>query len=379
MNRRAYLDHNATAPLRPEAMAAMTAALQLAGNASSVHAEGRQARAVIEAAREQVAALVGVETARVVFTSGGTEANVVALSPEWFGDVDNAAGRTRLFVSGVEHPSVLRGGRFALRDVERLPVDTDGVVDLNAARGRFAAAGVPFMASVMLANNETGAVQPVAALSELVREFGGLLHTDAVQAAGKIAVDARGADLMSISAHKFGGPKGAGALIVREGLPVVSLLTGGGQERGYRAGTENIAAIAGFGAASEAAARDLPLMNRLAALRDALEAAVMQIAPDAVIFAKGAERLPNTACFAVPDMRAETLLIALDLDGVAVSAGSACSSGKVVRSHVLEAMGVPSELGAAAIRVSLGWNTKEADIEYFVAVYKKFAERRRAA
>lgn len=379
--RRAYLDHNATSPLRPEASTAMLAALELTGNASSVHTEGRYARACVETAREQVARLVQVDAAQVVFTSGGTEANVTALSPDWFGAVENAVSRTRLFVSAVEHASVLSGGRFAPGDVERLPVNANGVIDLDRARQRFATVDAPFMVSVMLANNETGAVQPVAALSEMVHEFGGLMHADAVQAAGKIGVDARalGADLMSISAHKFGGPKGAGALIVREGLPVAALLAGGGQERGYRAGTENVAAIAGFGAAAEAAARDLPATSSIAALRDALEAELAELAPDATIFSQRAERLPNTVCVAFPGMQAETLLIALDLDGVAVSAGSACSSGKVARSHVLEAMGIAPALSAAAIRVSMGWNTQEADVGRFVTAWKKIAERRRAA
>lgn len=378
MTHRAYLDHNATSPLRPEAVEAMTAALILEGNPSSVHAEGRQARATVEAAREKLAALVGVGAGRVVFTSGGTEANVMALSAGWMG----GAARARLFVSAIEHASVLRGGRFTASDVELLPVGPDGVIDLNAARERFAAAGAPFMASVMLANNETGAVQPVAALATLAHEFGGLMHTDAVQAAGKLPIDAStlGVDLMSISAHKFGGPKGAGALIVvRDGLPVVSLFNGGGQERGYRAGTENVAAIAGLGAAAETAERDLPLMARIAALRDALEAAVARMAPQAVIFAQGAARLPNTCCMAIPGTQAETLMIALDLDGVAVSAGSACSSGKVARSHVLAAMGVSDALNASAIRVSLGWNSSEAHVERFVAALKKFIERRQAA
>ena len=382
MTARAYLDHNATSPLRPEALEAMTAALRLPGNASSVHAEGRQARAAIETAREQVAALVGAVPRQVVFTSGGTEANVMALSPAWFGD----KRRVRLFVSGMEHASVLRGGQFGAGDVERLPVDAHGVVDMEAARARLAAwrevsEGAPFMASVMLANNETGAVQPVAATAALVYEAGGLMHTDAVQAAGKIAVEAgaRGADLLTLSAHKCGGPKGAGALVIcRDGLPVAPLLKGGGQERGYRAGTENVAAIAGFGAAAQAAMRDLASFARLAAMRDEMEAEIARISGGAVFFARGKERLPNTSCFAVPGMQAETLVIAMDLAGVAVSAGSACSSGKVERSHVLDAMDVPPELGAAAIRVSLGWNTEVADIERFLAAWKAIVLKRRS-
>lgn len=387
MTPRAYLDHNATSPLRPEARDAMVAALGLAGNASSVHAEGRQARAVVEAGRERVAALVACEPRQVVFTSGGTEANVMALSSAWLG----GGTRARLFVSAAEHASVLGGGQFAAEDVEKLPVRPDGVVDLEAARARFAAwreisGGAPFMVSLMLANNETGAVQPVAAMAALAEEMGGLLHTDAVQAAGRIALKASalGAALVTLSAHKFGGPKGAGALILcREGLPVAPLLKGGGQERRLRAGTENVAAIAGFGAAAEAARRDLTASAGLAELRDAVENEIASAAPDAVVFAGETERLPNTSCFAVPGMQAETLVIALDLAGVAVSAGSACSSGKVGRSHVLDAMGVVPELGKSAIRVSLGWNTTAADVARFLsawkAVYGKFAARRAAA
>lgn len=381
---RSYLDHNATSPLRPEARDAMLAALALPGNASSVHAEGRAARAVVEDARERVARLAGCAARQVVFTSGGTEANVMALSPAWLG----GDGPGRLFVSAVEHASVMRGGGFAAHEIERLPVDGAGLVDLAAARTRIeawrdAAGGAPFLVSLMLANNETGAVQPIAQMAELVQEFGGLLHCDAVQALGKLPVEtlARGADLISLSAHKFGGPKGCGALIVaRDGLPVAALLKGGGQERGYRAGTENIAAIAGFGAAAEAS---LPAWDQIEALRDRLEAQAAEIAPDLTVFSRNAPRLPNTSCFAVAGMQAETLIIGLDLEGVAVSAGSACSSGKVERSHVLDAMGVPPELGAAAIRVSLGWNTTQDDIGAFIAawtrLYGRFAERRRAA
>lgn len=377
---RTYLDHNATSPLRPEAREAMLAALALPGNASSIHAEGRAARAVIEDAREKVAALAGCTPRQLVFTSGGTEANVLALSPDWL----PGGGPKRLFVSAVEHASVLQGGRFAAEAVERLPVDAEGLVDLGAARAAFETlGGAPFLVSLMQANNETGAIQPVRQMAELVNEFGGLLHSDAVQGLGRLPVEelACGADLMSISAHKLGGPKGAGALIVaRDGLPVAAMHKGGGQERGYRAGTENIAAIAGFGAV---AAASRPDWNHIEALRDRLEAQAAEIAPELTVFSRNARRLPNTSCFAVAGMQAETLLIGLDLDGVAVSAGSACSSGKVERSHVLDAMGVPPERGAAAIRVSLGWNTTEEDVERFVAawtrLYGRFAGRRQAA
>ena len=382
---RSYLDHNATSPLRPEAREAMFAALELAGNASSIHAEGRAARHAIEDAREKLAALIAAPSRSIVFTSGGTEANAMALSPAWL----PGNGAARLFVSSVEHASVLRGGRFAAGDVDLLPVDADGVVALEPAREAFAARhakGAPFLVSVMLANNETGAIQPVATLAELAHEFGGLLHCDAAQAMGKIAVDASaiGADLLTVSSHKFGGPKGVGALaVLRDGLPVAALIKGGGQERGYRAGTEDVAAIAGLGAAVDAVAGNKGEQRKIAALRDALEAQIAGIAPETVFFSRQAERLTNTSCFAVPGMQSETVLIAMDLHGVAVSAGSACSSGKVERSHVLDAMGVSPELGAAAIRVSLGWNTAQADIERITAawgaIYGTFAARRHAA
>jgi cysteine desulfurase len=381
---RAYLDHNATSPLRPEARNAMIAALDLIGNASSIHTEGRAARAVVEEAREALASAVGCLPRQIIFTSGGTEANVMALSPAWFGD--NA--EPRLFVSAVEHVSVLHGGQFGRDSVRTLPVDGDGVVDLEAARRAFSdwhaeSNGAAFLVSVMLANNETGAIQPVAEIAELAHEFGGILHSDAVQAFGKIPLEtgALDADLLSISAHKIGGPKGVGALaILRDGLPVAALLRGGGQEFGYRAGTENVAAIAGFGAAAEFG---LPRWDEIGLLRDRLESEAARIAPELTVFSRSRRRLPNTSCFAVAGMDSETVLMSLDLAGVAVSAGSACSSGKVSRSHVLGAMGVPPDLASAAIRVSLGWNTGEEDVERFIAawreIYGRFAERRRAA
>jgi cysteine desulfurase len=384
MQERCYLDHNASSPLRPEVMEAMIAALAGAGNASSVHHEGRRARAMIETAREDVAALAGVPPGQVVFTSGGTEANAMALSPAWLGAGEDAP----LFVSAVEHPSVLKGGQFAAGDVETLLVDTDGVVNMEAAAERFRQQdGAPFMASLMLANNETGVVQPVEAFAALVHEQGGVLHCDAVQAAGKLPLDAvmRSADLVTLSAHKFGGPKGAGALVLADGRLGFArpLLAGGGQERGYRAGTENVAAIAGFGIAAAIAKRELADIAWMAELRGRIEADIVRIAPEAAIFGRGAQRLPNTLCFAVPGMQAETLLMAFDLAGVALSAGSACSSGKIERSHVLTAMGIAPELASAAIRVSLGWNSTEGDAERlheaWKGIYSKFQERRRAA
>ena len=369
MNDRAYFDWNATAPLRQEARAAMAAALELTGNASSVHAEGRAARQVIEKAREQVAALVGAEAKNVTFTSGATEANMLALTPA-IAIGDAKALRDKLFISAIEHPSVRSGGRFAADAVEELPVTGDGVVDLHALRSALARAAQPLV-SVMLANNETGVVQPIREIAEIVHGAKGVLHVDAVQGPGRIDCDIGdlGADLMSLSAHKLGGPQGAGVLIRRGDIHIGEpLIKGGGQERGLRAGTENVAAIAGFGAAAAVRQADA---NRMAALRDRIEAAIKAAVPDAVIFGETVQRLPNTTLFAVPGMKAETAIIAFDLNGIAVSSGSACSSGKVQASHVLAAMGVEPILAQGAVRLSLGWSTSERDVEKMLAALTK--------
>jgi cysteine desulfurase len=372
MVERTYLDCNATAPLRPQAREAMVAALDVLGNPSSVHAEGRAARRLIDDARRHVATLVGAEPADVVFTSGGTEANVMALCP--------ASGSDALLVSAVEHPSVLAGGRFPAENVASVPVNADGVVDLAALERQLAALareGRRAVVSLMHANNETGVVQPVAAAAAIVHAAVGLLHVDAVQTAGRIPCDikALGADLLTVSAHKLGGPKGVGALVRRSAADwPAPLIKGGGQERGTRAGTESVAAIAGFGAAA-AAAQDLTAEGRrLAALRDRLEAGLKVAFPQTVIFGAAAERLPNTTSFALPGVKAETAVIGLDLAGVAVSSGAACSSGKVAASHVLAAMGVPGTLTRGAVRVSLGYATQEADIERFLAAWRTLAE-----
>ena len=369
---RAYFDWNATAPLRPAARAAMLAALDAPGNASSVHGEGRGARRLIEEARRQVAALAGAEAKQVTFVSGATEANALALTPAIEAD-GNKAPRDRLFVSAVEHPSVLAGGRFAPEQVEILPVDRDGRVDPATLAAALAKAERPLV-SVMLANNETGVIQPIAEIAGIVHAANGLLHIDAVQAAGRIPLDmsALGADLMSLSSHKLGGPQGAGALIVRGRLSVAPLIRGGGQERGIRAGTENVAAIAGFGAAAEAARASLATdAARMAALRDRLEAGLRAATPDAVIFAAGVNRLPNTTLVAVPGIKAETALIAFDLNGIAVSSGSACSSGKVAASHVLAAMGMEPALARGAVRISLGPMTTETQVESLLIAWKR--------
>ncbi len=377
MSERTYLDWNATAPLRPEARAAMLAALDAVGNPSSVHHEGRAARHLVEQARERLAALVGAEPRNVVFTSGGTEANRMALSAA-LQTPDHKAGFDRLMMSAVEHASVRAGGGFDAGQVEEIPVTADGVVDLGTLERRLGdrqSQGLrPPLVSIMAANNETGVIQPVETAVALVHAAGGLLHVDAVQAVGRIPFDMNraGADLLTVSAHKLGGPQGVGALIRRSTALHFSepLLKGGGQERGARAGTENVAGIAGFGAAAASAAAAMRTDgDRMRVLRDRLEAG-LQDGP-AVVFGRNADRLPNTSLFAAPGISAETALINLDLDGFAVSSGSACSSGKVTASHVLAAMGVSGDLASGAIRLSIGPSTREIDIDRFLKAWTK--------
>jgi cysteine desulfurase len=374
--RETYLDWNATAPLRPEAAAAVSEALASWGNPSSVHRRGRVARRIIERAREEIAGLLGgVDPRGVMFVSGGTEANNLALL---------GTDRERALVSAVEHDSV----RQVLPTADTIPVDREGVVALDALDRLLAADPRPALVSVMFANNETGVIQPVGEIASLARRYGALFHCDAVQAAGRLALDAGaiGADLISLSAHKLGGPPGVGALVVTGDLDLAPLLRGGGQERGRRAGTENVPGIAGFAAAAKTAAEEIAVYDRVRALRGELEAQIATAAPEAAIFGTDVPRLPNTSAIAMPGVDAETQVIALDLDGVRVSAGAACSSGKVGPSHVLAAMGVEPTLAASTIRVSLGWSSSEADIAQFLHAWtalcrrhRGFSERARAA
>ena len=377
MPERIYLDHNATAPLLAVARAAMVAALDLPGNASSVHAEGRAARAAIEQARGQVAALMGVRPRDITFTSGGTEAANLVLSPALS---DGGKPLTRLFVAAGEHACVLQGHRFPAEAVTIVPLKADGQIDLAALKSLLAKAeGERVLLALQVANNETGVIQPVAEAAALIHEAGGLVVCDAVQAAGRIPLKGLGADALFISAHKIGGPKGMGALAfanIRLHLTGAALVKGGGQEKGLRAGTENIAGIVGFGAAAEAASK--AGMSGLTALRDRLEADVAKRLPDAVFFGQGASRLAQTSAFAVPGVAAETLLIALDLAGFAVSSGSACSSGKVQPSHVLLSMGVEPDLAKGALRVSLGLDNVERDIAAFCEALEKSVRNIRA-
>ena len=370
---RIYADWNATAPLRAEARAALLAALDAGGNPSSVHAEGRAARRLIDVARDQVAALVGGEPRNVVFTSGGTEANMLALTPTRAAD---GIAPDRLLVSAIEHPSVLAGGRFPAESVERLPVTTSGVIDLAALERRLAAQSGRPLVSLMLANNETGVLQPISEAAHLIHQAGGLLHVDAVQGIGRIPCDinALGADLLTLSGHKIGAPKGVGALVRMDAaLPLGDpLIRGGGQERGLRAGTENVAGIAGFGASAAVARAGLRAeASHMRALRDRFEGGLRAVSPDVVVFGAEADRLPNTTLFAVPGMKAETAVIAFDLEGVAVSSGAACSSGKVQPSHVLAAMGVPPQLAQGAVRVSVGPATTQSEIDGLIQAWIK--------
>jgi len=370
---RVYLDWNATTPLRSEARAAMAAALDLTGNPSSVHAEGRQARRLVEEARAAVANAVRALPRNVVFTSGGTEANALALQPGL--RHSKGLGTERLVVSAIEHGSVLASGRFSPDVISAVGVARSGVLDLDQLRAALEGKP-PALVSIMLANNETGAVQPVPEAAEIVHAAGGILHVDARQALGKIALDINSlkADLLTLSAHKIGGPKGVGAVVLAEGLQGFEpLLRGGGQELGRRAGTENITGIAGFGAAVKAAVGSLSHdAGRLEELRNRLEQGLRQTY-GMIVFSDHAKRLPNTTLFTVPRLRAETAVIGFDLAGIAVSSGSACSSGKVQRSHVLEAMGFDPEIAQGAVRLSLGWSTSSTEIDRCLEAWRRLS------
>ncbi|MEM9571874.1 MAG: cysteine desulfurase family protein [Pseudomonadota bacterium] len=371
-----YADYNATAPVRPEARAAMMEALDVGANPSSVHGPGRAARKLLETARSQVSLGVGARAQDIVFTSGGTEANALALN----GIVAQLDGACTLLVSAIEHEAVTKNAGYAGVPIETVYVTSDGVIDLEAFRHRLAKwdharDGTPVLA-LMLANNETGVIQPVAEAAALVREAGGLTHCDAVQGLGKVMVNVNllGVDYLALSAHKVGGPQGVGALWVRSGAPLKPVLFGGGQERSLRSGTENLSGIAGFGAAAEAAIRDLPKLQALASLRDAMEDKLVSEG-GVTVFGAGVERLAQTSNFALAGFRAETQVMAMDLGGIAVSSGSACSSGKVKRSLVLSAMGVDDELSENAIRLSFGWQSTPDQFDAAAHAWLSAAQR----
>ncbi|HBS21263.1 cysteine desulfurase family protein, partial [Thalassospira sp.] len=356
-----YLDYNASAPLCHEARQAMLVAMEIAGNPSSVHASGRAARKIVDHARRKIADLIGGDAERVIFTSGGTEANNLAL---------NGLEDVTVFTSAVEHPSVIE----ARSDAKRIPVDANGVIDLAALETMLRAAsdaGQKVLVSVMLANNETGVTQPVAKVGLLAREYGAKVHCDAVQALGRLPVDMGQllVDMVSISAHKIGGPKGIGALAIAPGVMLVPQIRGGGQEKYRRGGTENVIGIAGFGAAAERCEASRAKMDDVRALRDRLETVLASEAPELLIAGKGTDRLVNTSCLILPGMPGETQVMALDLAGVAISSGSACSSGKVRESHVLKEMGVTD--AGSAIRVSLGLETTDEEIDTFIRVWSR--------
>ncbi|MBD8907736.1 cysteine desulfurase family protein [Methylorubrum zatmanii] len=374
---RSYLDHNATSPVRPEVALAVARALDLPGNPSSIHAEGRAARQALQRARGQLAALLGVASDAVTFTSGGTEAANAVLSGALH--KQGFPAPTRLMISATEHPCVSAGHRFAPGAVDVLPVDAAGLLRCDALAERLdVCRDEAVLISVQAANNETGVVQPLAEILRLARAHGrAMVHSDAVQAVGKIPLDAAalGLDALTLSGHKFAAPKGVGAMVLAPGVSLeAAFLRGGGQEARLRCGTENLPGIVGLGEAAEIARHALADEGiRLAGLRDALEARLRGMVPDIVVFGEGAPRLPNTLSFAVPGLEAATALIALDLAGLSVSSGSACSSGKVARSPVLAAMGVSPALAAGALRVSFGWNSRDVDLERFVAGFERLA------
>lgn len=369
MTRFAYLDHNAGSPARPEVIAAVTEVLAEPGNPSAVHAAGRRARARVEAARRAIADLVGAVPENVVFTSGGTEANNLVLQ---------GCGRARVLVSAVEHPSV----RDSYAQAELIPVNRSGLVDLSALRQMLQSDTRPALVSVMLANNETGVIQPVAAVSELAHTFGAVVHCDAAQGIGRLscALSDLDVDFLTLSAHKAGGPAGIGVLIAsKTDIDLAPILRGGGQERRRRAGTENLAGIVGFGVAARMAAAEVAaggVTRRMEELRDRLETAVLARVPGAMIVANDVPRLCNTSCVALPGVPSQVQVMALDLAGVAVSAGSACSSGKVSESAVLLAMGLAPEIAGAAVRVSLAPTTTDAEIELFLSAWCDLARRK---
>lgn len=367
MNTGIYLDYNATAPVRFEVISFVTEIMGEGGNPSSVHASGRKARARVETARRQLAALIGCKSQEIIFTSGGTEANNMVFR----GFSDRA-----LVISAGEHDSV-RAPAMAISE-NTIPLGVDGLVDLEALSNLLSDLGKPALVSVMLANNETGVIQPIREIADLVHENEGLLHTDAIQAVGKIAVDFRdlGVDMMTVSSHKLGGPQGQGALILREGLPIAPAQRGGGQELGRRGGTENVAGIAGFGLAAEMAAADLDKMSDLSHLRDDLEKEITQFCPQCVVYGKDTARLPTTSCLSMPGVNSELQVMNFDLAGIAISAGSACSSGKVKSSHVLIAMGADETAAGEAIRVSLGRMTTAIEIDKFVEVWQKLYQKK---
>ena len=377
---RIYLDYNATAPVRPAAKLAVMAALDHVGNASSIHQEGRKARGLMEAAREQVAKLINAQSKEITFTSGGTESNNLVLASD-LGALGKKQPLAATLLSATEHPSLIKAQELSPRPVELINVDENGILDLAHLEQLLQAwqqkSDLPVLVSVMLVNNETGVIQPMQEITALVHKYRGFIHADAIQALGKVEInfETMNVDLLSLSSHKIGGPQGAGALVIRLGMLVDSYVKGGGQELGLRAGTENIPAISGFGAAAQECREELKNKNQYNEMRQELEAKIKQISPAAVIFATAVDRVATTSCFAIEGLTAERALMSFDLGGIAISSGSACSSGKVSQSHVLKAMGINDDVALCALRLSFGWNTKPQELDMFIEEYTKIYQR----
>lgn len=362
------MDYNATAPIRDDVIKTVATVMADVGNPSSVHAAGRHARRQVEEARSKIAALAGSRARDVTFCSGGTEASNAVIS---------GAGAASIIISAVEHDCGLAAAERAGVPVFSLPVDTNGLVDLGTLKALLEKAPAPALVSVMLANNETGVIAPVADVARLAKEFGARVHTDAVQAAGKMLIDFNtlGVDYLTLSSHKIGGPQGVGAIVTAPTAPLAPLITGGGQELGRRSGTENVAGIAGFGVAALEALSDLADADRIAELRDRFEGAVCEIADNAVIIGTDAPRTANTSCIAMPGVKGETQVMHFDLNGICLSSGSACSSGKVKVSHVLSAMGYADDVANASIRVSLGRLSEPAHVDRLIDAWKSLYDR----
>lgn len=359
-----YLDHNATTPMRPEVLELITKVMGTVGNASSAHDYGREARKYVETARDQVATLCGVNADQVTFTGCATESINTVLS----GYRDK-----RVLISAIEHAA----GLAAAPHAEHIPVTPEGLVDLGAYQKMLNDGDPPALVSVMLVNSETGVIQPIAEMAKMAHDVGALFHTDAVQGAGRLNISLikLGVDYISLSAHKFAGPQGVGAIICRDGCNIPRFMVGGGQEKNCRAGTHNTAGIAGMGLAAELALKNLPHYDDLQKMRDEMEDKIRQMTNKVKIYGSDVQRVGNTTNVGLPDMPAQTQMMALDLDGIAVSSGSACSSGAFKPSHVLKAMGASDEEAKSALRISLGWNTKQSDIDAFLESYKKIIER----
>lgn len=368
MAQRIYLDYNATAPIRPEVIELMCEIMDTVGNASSVHEPGRQARQRVEIARQQVAELVSASARNIIFTGSGTEADNLAL---------RGFLPRHLIVSGVEHGAILAPALLLDPYATIIEIGPQGQLDLASLEAALNASTEPALVSLMLANNETGIIQPVAEASEIAHGHDALVHCDGIQGAGKILVDIDqlGVDLLSLSGHKIGGPQGVGALVMREDRSVLAQMVGGGQEMGRRSGTENVAGIAGFGEAARLAASELEQFAELTTMRNRMEEQLAEVAPSRKVIGSDVPRLPNTSCVTMPGVRSDTQVMALDLAGISVSAGSACSSGKVSASHVLDAMGMELDEAMTAIRISLGRSTTEDEINRFVETWSLIFKR----